>query len=245
MLQTLGMLRPVQQEMWLSQFTSLRFTITMPLYKMINRQFLNSFSKIVQNKEKLWLTHKTLWTNIFNSVFALVMLINIWLKNFAISLFSGRLISRSNTYNSMYFATVRVHGRVFKGKIPMISQRNIRLLFHTASTKGLMVSTSGMVNLCELSTLVRGSSLISLALGEGREDCSVSANVIYALPPNQQKLNRIVSIFLHFLPINLDNCLLAFRYTCTRSGSEKIRGRSETMFANNPEFGPPPPLVYI
>ena len=77
MLQTLGMLRPVQQEMWLSQFTSLRFTITMPLYKMINRQFLNSFSKIVQNKENLGLTHKTLWTNIFNSVFALVMLIYI------------------------------------------------------------------------------------------------------------------------------------------------------------------------
>ena len=149
-------------------------------------------------------------------------------------MFSGRLISRSNTYNSMYFATVRVHGRVFKGKIPMISQRNIRLLFHTASSKGLTVSTSGMVNLCELSTLVRGSSLISLALGEGREDCSGSANVIYVLPPNQQKLNKIVLIFLHFLPIDLDNCLLAFRYTCTRSGSEKIRHFEISFW--NPNF---------
>ena len=136
-----------------------------------------------------------------------------------ISLFSGRLISRSNTYNSMYFASVRVHGRVFKGKIPMKSQRSIRLLFHTASSKGLTVSTSGMLNLCDLSTLVRGSSLLSFALGEGREECSVCANDIYVLPPNQQKLNKIVLIYLHFLPIDLDNCFLAFRYTCTHGPS--------------------------
>ena len=43
------------------------------------------------------------------------------------------MISRSNTYNSMYFVSVRAI-QVLKGKIPRRQRSNVRLLFHTAST---------------------------------------------------------------------------------------------------------------
>ena len=45
----------------------------------------------------------------------------------------GRMISRSNTYNSMYFVSVRAI-QVPKGKIPRRQRSNVRLLFHTVST---------------------------------------------------------------------------------------------------------------
>ena len=44
----------------------------------------------------------------------------------------GRMISRSNTYNSMYFVSVRAI-QVPKGKIPRRQRSNVRLLFHTIS----------------------------------------------------------------------------------------------------------------
>ena len=44
----------------------------------------------------------------------------------------GRMISRSNTYNSMYFVSVRAM-QVLKGKIPRRERSNVRLLFHTAT----------------------------------------------------------------------------------------------------------------
>jgi len=46
--------------------------------------------------------------------------------------FQGRLISRSNVYNSLYFVSLRVQ-RVLKGSVPKRMHRHMRLLFHTES----------------------------------------------------------------------------------------------------------------
>merc|ERR1719270_2313224 len=46
--------------------------------------------------------------------------------------FQGRLISRSNVYNSLYFVSLRVQ-RVLKGSVPKRMHRHMRLLFHTDS----------------------------------------------------------------------------------------------------------------
>ena len=47
---------------------------------------------------------------------------------------AGRLISRSNVYNSLYFVSLRVQ-RVLKGSVPKRMHRHMRLLFHTDSPK--------------------------------------------------------------------------------------------------------------
>ena len=47
---------------------------------------------------------------------------------------TGRLISRSNVYNSLYFVSLRVQ-RVLKGSVPKRMHRHMRLLFHTDSPK--------------------------------------------------------------------------------------------------------------
>jgi len=49
--------------------------------------------------------------------------------------FQGRLISRSNVYNSLYFVSLRVQ-RVLKGSVPKRMYRHMRLLFHTSSLGG-------------------------------------------------------------------------------------------------------------
>ena len=57
------------------------------------------------------------------------------LRNHLISLvFSGRLISRSNVYNSLYFVSLRVQ-RVLKGSVPRRMHRHMRLLFHHTDSK--------------------------------------------------------------------------------------------------------------
>ena len=48
--------------------------------------------------------------------------------------FSGRLISRSNVYNSLYFVSLRVQ-RVLKGSVPRRMHRHMRLLFHHTDSK--------------------------------------------------------------------------------------------------------------
>ena len=48
--------------------------------------------------------------------------------------FSGRLISRSNVYNSLYFVSLRVQ-RVLKGSVPRRMHRHMRLLFHHTNSK--------------------------------------------------------------------------------------------------------------
>jgi hypothetical protein len=49
-------------------------------------------------------------------------------------IFQGRLISRSNVYNNLYFVSLRVQ-KVLKGSVPKRLHRHMRLLFHTSSTK--------------------------------------------------------------------------------------------------------------
>jgi len=46
-------------------------------------------------------------------------------------IFQGRLISRSNVYNSLYFTSLRVL-KVLKGSVPKRLHRHMRLLFHTS-----------------------------------------------------------------------------------------------------------------
>jgi len=48
--------------------------------------------------------------------------------------FQGRLISRSNVYNSLYFVSLRVQ-RVLKGSVPRRMHRHMRLLFHHTDSK--------------------------------------------------------------------------------------------------------------
>eukprot|EP00093_Oithona_nana_P013376 13376.XXX_446359_449275_1 [CDS] Oithona nana genome sequencing. len=56
--------------------------------------------------------------------------------------FQGRLISRSNVYNSLYFVSLRVQ-RVLKGSVPKRMHRHMRLLFHTDSPKHHTGTSSG------------------------------------------------------------------------------------------------------
>ena len=53
--------------------------------------------------------------------------------------FSGRLISRSNVYNSLYFTSLRVL-KVLKGSVPKRLHRHMRLLFHTSYPSGTIIS---------------------------------------------------------------------------------------------------------
>ena len=55
-------------------------------------------------------------------------------QHLSIWIFSGRLISRSNVYNSLYFVSLRVQ-RVLKGSVPRRMHRHMRLLFHHTDSK--------------------------------------------------------------------------------------------------------------
>ena len=59
---------------------------------------------------------------------------NNFINFLSISIFSGRLISRSNVYNSLYFVSLRVQ-RVLKGSVPRRMHRHMRLLFHHTDSK--------------------------------------------------------------------------------------------------------------
>lgn len=64
-------------------------------------------------------------------------LLNCWIVSsllhwkWHVLLILGRLISRSNVFNNLYFVSLRVQ-RVLKGSVPKRMHRHMRLLFHTS-----------------------------------------------------------------------------------------------------------------
>ena len=46
----------------------------------------------------------------------------------------GRLISRSNAYNNLYFVSFRVL-KVMKGRVPKKMRKHIRLMFHVENSR--------------------------------------------------------------------------------------------------------------